>query len=231
MVRWWSVVRVTRIPAVDRILHAVVPGISIDRDVFDRLLVSRPPADALLTLLADNEAETVRAAVLYLGLYGALRECPVLALCLQHADLAVVALAEHCLWAIWMRGGSAEGNARLADAIALARIGNNEEAIQLLSTLTALEPAFAEAPFQLGLALAAVDRNDEAIRSFRQTLRLNPYHFAAAAALGHAYVALGNLRSALHAYRQALKIHPHLEDVPRAVEELRTLVGQRRRGA
>ncbi len=221
----------TRIPAVDRILRAVVPGISIDRGTLDRLLDSRPAADALLPLLADREAETVRAAVLYLGLYGSARECPLLALCLQHADLAVVALAEHCLWAIWMRGGSAEGNSRLADAIALARIGNFDGAIQLLATLTALEPAFAEAHFQLGLALAALDRNDEAVRSFRQTMRLNPYHFAASAALGHAYVALGNLRGALHAYRQALKIHPHLEDVPQAVAELRMLVGQRRKGA
>jgi tetratricopeptide (TPR) repeat protein len=224
-------VRVTRIPAVDRILHSVVPGIPIDRSALDRLLAGRPAPDALLPLLADHDPQTVRAAVLYLGLYGSVRECPLLALCLQHADHAVVALAEHCLWAIWMRGGSAEGNARLADAIALARIGNHEGAIQLLSTLTVLEPAFSEAHFQLGLALAAIDRNDEAVRSFRQTMRLNPYHFAASAALGHAYVALGNLRGALHAYRQALKIHPHLEDVPRAVAELRTLVGQRRKGA
>jgi cytochrome c-type biogenesis protein CcmH/NrfG len=217
---------VTRNAAVDRILHAVAPGAGVDLRVLNDLLANRPRPEVLLPLLADRDPETVRAVIVFLGMFGSLRECPLLALCLQHHDLAVVQLAEYCLWAIWMRSGSTEGNRHLTEAVHAGRVGNHEEAVRTLCALTALEPGFSEAHFQLGLALAALERHDEAVRAFRQSLRLNPYHFAAAAALGHAHVALNNLHAALQAYRQAVRIHPHLDDIPQAIGDLEILTGR-----
>lgn len=214
----------TRNAAVDRILHAVAPGAGVDLRVLNDLLSRRPRPEVLLPLLADRDPDTVRAGIVFLGMYGSLRECPLLALCLQHHDLGVVQLAEYCLWAIWMRSGSTEGNRHLTEAVHAGRVGNHEEVVRTLCALTALEPGFAEAHFQLGLALAALDRPDEAVRAFRQTLRLNPYHFAAAAALGHSQVALNNLQAALQAYRQAVRIHPLLDDIPQAIDDLEVLV-------
>ena len=211
--------------AVDRILHAAAPGAGINLRILSDLQSRRPRPEELLRLLAERNPDTVRAAVVFLGMYGSSRECPLLALCLQHHDLQVVQLAEYCLWAIWMRGGSSEGNRHLAEAVNAGRESNHEESVRILCALTALEPAFSEAHFQLGLALAGLDRHDEAVRSFRQTLRLNPYHFAAAAALGHACVALNNLRAALDAYRQAARLHPNLEDIYQAIQDLEVLVG------
>jgi tetratricopeptide (TPR) repeat protein len=156
-------------------------------------------------------------------------DCPVLALCLHHEDGEVAKLAEHCLWSIWMRGGTPTGNRQLATGIRSMEAGRFRQAIQIFQRLATSEPTFAEAHFQHGLALCSAERPEEAAEAYRRSLQLNPYHFAAAASLGHAYVEQGNLSAALHCYRQALRIHPRLEDVPEAIKELESVLGTRPR--
>jgi tetratricopeptide (TPR) repeat protein len=214
---------------VDRILQRVIPGARVQRSILDALLRDQPKPETLVALLAAADPATVRAAVLYLGLYGTVCESAVLALCLHHEDKSVVQLAEHCLWSIWMQSGSEEGNRHLAAAVGCMKTGDHVAAIKVLDGLLAREPEFAEAHFQRGLALAAADQTAEAEDAYRQALRLNPYHFGAAAALGHACVERGHLQAALHFYRQALRIHPQLEDVPDAVHELESALGTHRR--
>lgn len=210
--------------AVDRILQRVAPGLSIERTVLDSLVNTQPQPDTLAPLLAAGNPASVRAAVLYLGLYGSMAVCPLLALCLHHRDEGVVRLAEHCLWSLWMRAGSASGNRALADAIALMESGSVGDALRCLEALTAREPVFAEAHFQRGLALASLDQHAEAATAYRAALRLNPYHFAAAAALGHACVELGDLPAAAQNYRRALKIHPRMSDVALALRQVQALI-------
>jgi tetratricopeptide (TPR) repeat protein len=212
---------------VEKVLQAVAPGAQVDRDLLGGLMGSQLCPEVILPLLADPLVERVRAAVILLGACGSMRDCPLLALCLQHPDQTVVKLAEYCLWCIWMHAGSEKGNRELAGAIDCIRVSAYDNAIDLLQELVAAEPAFAEAHFQLGVALCSVERHQEAARAYRQTLRLNPYHFGAAAALGHTCVQLGNLPGALHHYRQALRIHPSLEDVPKALEQVESIVQQR----
>jgi tetratricopeptide (TPR) repeat protein len=214
---------------IDRILQRVIPGAPVQRSVLDGLLRDKPKPETLVALLAAADPATVRAAVLYLGLYGTVCESAVLALCLHHDDASVVQLAEHCLWSIWMQSGSEEGNRHLAAAIGCIKAGDYAAASEVLDALVAREPSFAEAHFQRGLALAAAEQTAEAEDAYRRALRLNPYHFGAAAALGHASVERGHLQAALHFYRQALRIHPQLEDVPDAVHELENAIGTRRR--
>lgn len=213
---------------VKRILEWVEPGLNVDRSVLDALLREKPTPEALVSLLAAGDPATVRAAVLYLGLYGTARESAVLALCLHHEDAGVVRLAEHCLWSLWMQDGSEDGNRALHDAVKFMQSGEYPRAIAVLSDLVAREPRFAEAHFQRGLALCSADQPNEAEKEYRETLRLNPYHYGAAAALGHTCVEQGNLPGALHYYRQALRIHPRLDDVPDAIRELETVIGARR---
>ena len=213
---------------VNRILQRVSPGARLQRSVLDTLLRNKPQPETLVALLAAADPETVRAAVLYLGLYGTMCESAVLALCLHHEDEGVVQLSEHCLWSIWMQAGSKEGNRRLAAAVGNIKTGDYAAALDVLDGLVAREPAFAEAHFHRGVALASTDRVDDAEQAYREALRLNPYHFGAAAALGHACVERGHLHAALHFYRQALRIHPHLEDIPDAVHELVAVIGTRR---
>jgi tetratricopeptide (TPR) repeat protein len=214
---------------VDQLVRAVAPGTELDEGVLQSLLDDRPRAADVVPLVSSDIPAVVRAAVLYLGLYGTLRECPVLALCLRHSDDRVVELAERGLWSIWMQSGGREGNVRLASAVSALASDNYEAAIRTLSLLVVTEPKFAEAHFQLGLALSSADRPEDAARSYHEALRLNPYHFAAAAALGHTCVEQGNLPAALHFYEQSLRIHPRLTDVPEAIRQVRALLPNRGR--
>lgn len=224
----WSGRRVTHEATADRVLRVVAPGASIDRAVLITLLREHAQPATLAPLLAASEPETVRAAVVYLGVRGSLRDCPVLALYLQHDDALVAHLAEYGLWSIWMRSGTAEGNQRLAAGVASIKSGRYEDAADILRALAEDEPSFAEAFFQYGLALSLAGRIDDAVRAHAQALRLNPYHFAATAALGHACVERGDLAGALRYYRQALRIHPRLDDLPEAVRELEAVFAQGR---
>jgi tetratricopeptide (TPR) repeat protein len=205
---------------VDRILERVEPGLHLDRSLLSALVRENPKPEALVPLLAAADATTVRAAILYIGIYGTPREAPLLALCLHHADTGVVRLAEHCLWSLWMQSGSEDGNRTLARAVQALSSGHYREAVLALDALLAREPGFPEAHFQRGLALSSSDQLKAAIGEYRAALRLNPHHFAAAAALGHALLEQGDPRGALRYYRKALRIHPALEDLPDAVREL-----------
>ncbi|MEW6250716.1 MAG: tetratricopeptide repeat protein [Planctomycetota bacterium] len=212
---------------VERIISAVAPGTEFDETLLQSLLGARPRAAEVVQHVSSDDPQVVRTATLYLGLYGTLAECPVLALCLHHADARVVELAERGLWSIWMQSGGREGNRHLANAVQSLARGDGATAVRILSLLVATESNFAEAHFQLGLALSSLDRPDEAARAYRAALRLNPYHFAAAAALGHACIELGNLPAALRHYQQALRLHPRLPDLPQAVHEVETILARR----
>jgi tetratricopeptide (TPR) repeat protein len=211
---------------VDQVLHTVAPRGGVDRATLERLIHERPDTEQLVDLLNGAELEAVRAAVVYLGAYGSVREGALLATCLHHDDPAVVELAENGLWSIWMQGGSETGNRMLALAIGHLNQGDFEAALRLLTALNAREPFFAEPWFQKGVALALVERHGEASVAYRRALHLNPQHFSAAAALGHACVEQGNLSGALHYYRQAVDIHPRLEELPAAVRALEAKLGQ-----
>ncbi len=178
----------------------------------------------VLPLLSSPAVEAARAAILYLGAVGSMRECPVLALYLQHDDAGLAELAEYSLWSIWMQAGTARSNRRLSEAIGDIKHGQYRLAATRLAELVGQEPSFAEAHFQRGLALALLERFDEAASAYREALRLNPYHFAAAAAWGHASVEEGQLGAALHHYRQALRVHPRLPALPGAVRALEAVV-------
>ena len=220
----WSRAHVIDSPSVDQVLHAGVPRVAVDRALLERLLHDQPPPEMVLPLLSSPAVEAARAAILYLGAVGSMRECPVLALYLQHDDAGLAELAEYSLWSIWMQAGTARSNRRLSEAIGDIKHGQYRLAATRLAELVGQEPSFAEAHFQRGLALALLERFDEAASAYREALRLNPYHFAAAAAWGHASVEEGQLGAALHHYRQALRVHPRLPALPGAVRALEAVV-------
>jgi tetratricopeptide (TPR) repeat protein len=212
---------------VDQVLHSVTPEVRVDRPTLERLLSQRPHGETVVPLVCDEDVLIVRAAIIYLGVYGTMQDCALLALCLRHADQGVAAVAEYALWSVWMQAGGQEANRRLAFGIRCIERDNWSGAVHQLTRLVADEPTFAEAHFQRGVALSVADLPTEAGPAFREALRLNPYHFAAAAALGHVCVDKGDLAGALHYYRRALRIHPRLEGLPQAVRDLEAAVERR----
>ncbi len=222
---WWCGGFVIDEATLERVLGSVSSQVRVDRPTLTWLLADRPDVEAVLPLLSLPAEQVVRAGVVYLGLYGTLRESPLLVLCLQHEDDGVAELAEQCLWSIWMQAGSESGNGALVGAIGRIRQQDYQLACEELEQLTEDEPAFAEAHFQLGITLSFLERDEAAAAAYRSCLRLNPYHFAAAAAMGHNCIQQGNLGGALHYYRRSLHIHPRQEDVREAVRELEMIAG------
>src|SRR5260370_28218543 len=89
------------------------------------------------------------------------------------------------------------------DAAALHLLGvlshraGRADAVEWLSRAAALEPANAEAHYNLGVALQTLVRTDDAAASYRQALRRQPHRAEAHSNLGHTLLSPGRLHAAL----------------------------------
>ncbi len=89
------------------------------------------------------------------------------------------------------------------------------------TTVTRMEPGFAEAWNKRASVLYSLGRLDDAARSIAQTLAREPQHFLAIAGLGLIYVQMGYLEEALRAFDYALTINPHLAGTRAAADKIR----------
>jgi tetratricopeptide (TPR) repeat protein len=173
----------------------------------------------LQRLLRSDDVRTRRAAVLALGLVGTIQSNAALAALLRDDDLLAQRFAADALWEVWFRGGTAEQNWQLQQAI---RQPDPEAARAALDDLIRDAPEFAEAYNQRAIGFFKRGEYARAVEDCEVVLRLNPYHFGAAAGLGQCYLKLNKPRAALRAFRQALDLNPaleHLKDTIQALEE------------
>ena len=194
--------------------------------VLARLRASWPP-ERLLELLASPLEPVVTTAAACLGLTGSMQHCGRLTPLLAHRSEQIASAAEQALWRIWMRAGSAGGNAELARAVRSLRDGKIEAALEQLRALTAAEETFAEAHHQQALVLHLLERYEQAEGAYQATLALNPDHFAAVTGLGHVRIQRGDLIGALRHYRRALEIHPGLAEIREVIPQLEQAVKKR----
>ena len=61
-------------------------------------------------------------------------------------------------------------------------------------------------------------------------MKRNPSHFGALAGYGQIYLQLGKPERALEYFQRALDVNPNMEQVEAAVEQLKALLIQKRRG-
>ncbi|HSS66784.1 MAG TPA: tetratricopeptide repeat protein [Gammaproteobacteria bacterium] len=94
------------------------------------------------------------------------------------------------------------------------------------TTVTRLEPGFAEAWNKRASVLYSLGRLDDAARSIAETLAREPRHFLAIAGLGLIYLQKGYLEEALSAFDYALAINPHLAGTRTAAESIRQRLGK-----
>lgn len=206
-----------------RFLDAVLPLLRTgDRAALCTLLRNEWPPERLTGLLRCGRSEVQKTAAVCLGLVGAPRHCTALAAMLHHPDPYMARFAERALWELWMNGGSADGNARLARAIRLIAAEALDRALVELRELVALEPQFTEAHHQTGIALYLVERVVDAASAFQRAIDLCPCHFGAIVGLGHAYAFLGDASAALDHYRRALRVHPRLDGLPELIARIQS---------
>ena len=94
------------------------------------------------------------------------------------------------------------------------------------TTVTRMEPGFAEAWNKRASVLYSLGRFDDAARSIAETLAREPRHFLAITGLGLIYLQMGNLEEALRAFDYALSINPHLTGTRIAADKIRQRLKQ-----
>lgn len=189
---------------------------------FRREAQSRYSEGTLQRLLSHPDAESRRAAVLAIGLFGSMESNAPLAAVLHDEDRPTARMAEDALWQLWFRGGSDEHNSELQRTLHLP------DFLQVLAGLDDLvreTPRFAEVWNQR--AILHFRRGDfgRAISDCERAVELNPFHFGAQAGMGQSFMKLHRPRAALRAFRLALQINPTMIHLTETIEMLEQAEG------
>jgi tetratricopeptide (TPR) repeat protein len=188
------------------------------------LLKERWTPDQIRGLLSSEHTDAKKVALLALGLVGSGCCLPELARQLQDPDPMVNEMAEHALWSIWFRMGSAAANHELArGAQALGR-REFDCAIAHFTRAAEASPDFAESYNQRAIARYLQEQWEPSIEDCRRAAELMPFHFGALAGMGHCYAHQGRLRRAIKSYEKALAVNPHLSCIRQAIDELKRRV-------
>jgi tetratricopeptide (TPR) repeat protein len=174
----------------------------------------------VVRLLDQPHADGRKCASLVLSLIGT--ESCLEALCaqLRDADTIAAQMAEHAMWAIWLRSGNDRANVEIALGTQAFERKKLQEAIRHFSNAIDFDPGFAEAYNQRAMAYFVGERIEESLRDCRRAVELMPMHFGAWSGLGHCYACLGKLDRAVDCYLKAKQINPHLACVDDLIAEL-----------
>lgn len=172
-------------------------------------------------LLACQDCDARKVAALACGLVGTKCCLEKLVPLLRDPDAVVAQMAEHAMWSVWFRSGTADANHQLCRGTRALERGDTEHAIEHFSRAITLDPEFAEAYNQRAIAKFLLERYSDCVDDCRMAVQLMPFHFGAWAGLGHCHAHDGRLVPALKCYEKALTINPHLDDIRQTVDELR----------
>lgn len=164
----------------------------------------------LQRLLSSPVLQMRRAAALAIGLLGTMKSNAALTQGLRDDDTLVRKFSTDSLWEIWFRGGTADQNQRLQQALQLADL---PQTLAALTDLVADAPNFAEAFNQRAIVYYRRGEYSRSVHDCQDVLRLNPHHFGAAAGMGQCYLRLNKPRAALRAFQQAMAMNPSIENV------------------
>jgi tetratricopeptide (TPR) repeat protein len=173
-------------------------------------------------LLRSPHTDARKVALLALALVGPSCCTHELSHHLKDPDPLINELAEHALWAIWLRmGKTTEVNQLVCRGAGALSTRDFDKAIQLFNQAIRLDPDFAEAYNQRAIAYYLSEDYEKSIADcHRVTVRM-PCHFGAWAGMGHCHAHLEHIPEAIDCYQKALAINPHLSCVKESICELK----------
>ncbi|HMN72608.1 MAG TPA: hypothetical protein PKA55_12155 [Rhodoblastus sp.] len=121
---------------------------------------------------------------------------------------------------VWMRSGSDTADLLMARAVAAMAGHDMKTAENLLDSVIAIEPDWAEGWNKRAMIRFAADNIDGAMADLEHALKIDPRHFVALSGLGAILSKAGLDKRALDAYRRALDVYPQQPDVKKSVEKL-----------
>ena len=127
---------------------------------------------------------------------------------------------EQKIWTLWMESDSNSDDLLLFDATQAMNSGNFAKSEELLNTLVAASPSYAEAWNKRATLYFLMSRMDESLADIVKTLDLEPRHFGALSGRGMVYQQQRKFPEALKAFREALEINPHMPGTKAAVSLL-----------
>jgi tetratricopeptide (TPR) repeat protein len=185
------------------------------------LLKTQWTYDQIRGLLNSRHNDAKKVALLALGLVAPSCCIPDLAQQLRDDDPMINEMAEHALWMVWFRAGTAGANHELARGAQAIERREFEHAITHFDRAIEASPNFAEAYNQRAIALYLMEQYEKSIEYCRRAVELMPCHFGALAGMGHCFAHLDRAREAIESYERALEVNPHLECIRQTIEELR----------
>jgi tetratricopeptide (TPR) repeat protein len=186
------------------------------------LLKSNWRPEQIRDLLRSPHTDAKKVALLALALVGPTCCTEELAHHLKDPDPLINDLAEHALWAIWLRSGkTCEANELVCRGAAALNDRDFPRAIELFNQAIHCDPDFAEAYNQRAIAWYLWEDYPKSIADCRRVIRRMPCHFGAWAGMGHCHAHLGEIAPAIECYEKALSINPHLTCIKETVRELK----------
>jgi tetratricopeptide (TPR) repeat protein len=136
-------------------------------------------------------------------------------------DPRAVKLLETAIWGVWMQSGSDTLDLLLTRGTQAMGAGDYPTALQLFTSITELDPNFAEGWNKRATLFYLMGAYDRSAADVDKTLALEPRHFGALSGLGMINMQLGKEKEALDAFEKALAVNPHMDSIKSEVNRLK----------
>ena len=143
-------------------------------------------------------------------------------------SLEVAQSLSNRIWNIWITNDKDSINILMRQGMRAMQTGDFATAYDYFTTMTDLEPEFAEAWNKRATVLFLLGDLDGSIKDVKRTLALEPRHYGALTGLGMINDELEDEEGALEAYEAALEVHPFLPEATIRVEQLKKSLEGRR---
>ena len=189
-----------------------------------------PSREQALADLARPDPEARRGAAIRLGEVGSMTDAPALLRLLRDPDDGVRALAERAVWQVWSRADDPEVDALFQKGLEQMNQGAVEGAIDTFTVIIKKKPDFAEGWNKRATIYFLVGEYEKSLADCAEVVKRNPDHFGVLSGYGQIYVQLDQPERALDYFQRALKVNPNLHQVEVAVEQLKRLIIEKRKG-
>jgi tetratricopeptide (TPR) repeat protein len=173
-------------------------------------------------LLRSPHTDAKKVALLALALVGPACCAQELSHHLKDSDPVINELAEHALWAVWLRcGKTPEVNQLVCRGAEALNTRDFSRAIGLFNEAIRSDPDFAEAYNQRAIAYYLSENYEKSIADCHRVIVRMPCHFGAWAGMGHCHAHLERIADAIECYEKALSINPYLHCLEETIGELK----------
>jgi tetratricopeptide (TPR) repeat protein len=133
------------------------------------------------------------------------------------ADAAEANAISEQIQRIWRQSGSDTADLLLDRADKAMNDKKFELGLDILDSVIALQPDWAEAWNRRATLHYMRDDYDGSMRDIARVLKLEPRHFGAMAGMAMIYANMDNMKAAVRAGKEALKINPQMEEIKQLV--------------